>query len=167
MNGLMISYVKQHISFSCSIYLTELYMLSIFTGSHTIGISHCSSIDTRINNFTGRGDADPSMDRNYVTALRRRCPPGDASSIIQMDPGSSQNFDTGYFSGIASRRGLFESDAALLNNAVTSRYVQQHSTASGQSSFLSDFANSMVKMGGIGVLTGNAGEIRRICSRIN
>lgn len=136
-------------------------------GSHTIGISHCSSIDSRINNFTGRGDADPTMDSNYVTNLRRRCPPGDASSIIQMDPGSSHLFDTGYFNQITKRRGLFQSDAALRDNNVTNAYVQQHSTSSGLASFLQDFANSMVRMGQIEVLTGSAGEIRRVCSRIN
>lgn len=92
---------------------------------------------------------------------------GDTTSIIQMDPGSSQDFDEDYFSVVRKRRGLFETDAALLNNNETNAYVQQHSTSAGASSFLKDFADSMVKMGRMGVLTGNAGEIRRICSAVN
>lgn len=107
------------------------------------------------------------MDPNYAAALRRRCPPADTTSIVQMDPGSSQNFDVNYFRIVSQRRGLFEADAALLNIAETNAYIQLHSTPSGTSSFFRDFAESMVKMGRIGVLTGNAGEIRRICSVIN
>ncbi|XP_057792535.1 peroxidase 27-like [Salvia miltiorrhiza] len=141
--------------------------LVVLSGGHTIGISHCPSIASRIYNFTGRNDADPSMDPNYVAALKRRCPVGDTTSIIQIDPGSSQEFDVDYFTIVRQRRGLFETDAALLNNNVTNAYVQQHSTTAGSSSFFKDFATSMVKMGKIGVLTGNAGQIRRICSAIN
>ncbi|KAL1555550.1 peroxidase [Salvia divinorum] len=141
--------------------------LVVLSGGHTIGISHCSSIAGRIYNFTGRNDADPSMDPNYVAALKRRCPTGDQTSIIQMDPGSSHEFDVDYFTIVKKRRGLFETDAALLNNTETNAYVQQHSTSAGSSSFFKDFGDSMVKMGKIGVLTGNAGQIRRICSAIN
>lgn len=107
------------------------------------------------------------MDPNYVTALKARCPPADTATIVQMDPGSSNNFDTSYFAQIRKRRVLFQTDAALLGNSVTNAYVQQHSNSSGASSFFQDFAASMVKMGQVGVLTGTAGEIRRICSAIN
>ncbi|KAL3848959.1 hypothetical protein ACJIZ3_010841 [Penstemon smallii] len=141
--------------------------LVVLSGSHTIGVAHCSSITSRLYNFTGRGDSDPSMDPNYVAALKRRCSPTDANSIIQMDPGSSQVFDEDYYSIVSKRRGLFQSDGALLTNSVTNAYVQQHSTSSRLSSFLNDFSKSMVKMGKIEVLTGSAGEIRRVCSVIN
>ncbi|KAK4487464.1 hypothetical protein RD792_005901 [Penstemon davidsonii] len=141
--------------------------LVVLSGSHTIGVAHCSSITSRLYNFTGRGDSDPSMDPNYVAALKRRCSPTDANSIIQMDPGSSQVFDQDYYTIVSKRRGLFQSDGALLTNSVTNAYVQRHSNSSRLSSFLKDFSDSMVKMGRIGVLTGSAGEIRRICSVIN
>ncbi|KAK4492771.1 hypothetical protein RD792_000091 [Penstemon davidsonii] len=72
--------------------------LVVLSGSHTIGVAHCSSITSRLYNFTGRGDSDPTMDPNYVAALKRKCSPTDANSIIQMDPGSSQVFDENYYS---------------------------------------------------------------------
>ncbi|KAH6827098.1 Peroxidase superfamily protein, partial [Perilla frutescens var. hirtella] len=117
--------------------------LVVLSGGHTIGISHCTSFATRLYNFTGRNDADPSMDPNYVTALKRKCSVGDTTSIVQMDPGSSQNFDVDYFTIVKKRRGLFQTDSALLNNNVTNAYVQQHSTSEGTSSFNEDFAASM------------------------
>ncbi|KAL0306919.1 UNVERIFIED_CONTAM: Peroxidase 27 [Sesamum radiatum] len=141
--------------------------LVVLSGGHTIGVSHCSSFTNRLYNFTGRNDTDPSMDPNYIAALKRRCPPADTTTIVQMDPGSFKNFDTEYYTLIRKRRGLLQTDAALLNNNVTSAYVQLHSSSSGTSSFFKDFADSMVKMGQIGVLTGSAGHIRRICSAIN
>lgn len=138
-----------------------------FLGGHTIGISHCSTFATRIYNFTGKNDADPSMDPSYVAALKKRCAVGDTTSLVQMDPGSSQDFDIDYFSIVKKRRGLFQTDSALLNNNVTNDYIQKHSTSNTASSFFKDFADSMVRMGKIGVLTGNAGQIRRICSSIS
>ncbi|GFP79528.1 peroxidase 27 [Phtheirospermum japonicum] len=141
--------------------------LVVLSGGHTIGVSHCSSFTNRLYNFTGRNDADPSMDPNYVAALRRRCLPTDTTSIVQMDPGSFDEFDVDYYSIVRKRRGLFTTDAELLNNAETRVYVQEHSTSSQDSTFFKDFAESMEKMGRIGVLTGTAGQIRRICSVVS
>lgn len=140
----------------------------ILIGGHTIGFSHCSSFSSRLYNFTGSGGSDPSMDLNYVTTLKKKCPPGNVSNIVDMDPGSSLDFDTDYYKILTQKRGLFQSDAALLKNSVTNEYVQQHVNLASESNFFKDFADSMVKMGNIGVLTGSgAGEIRKICSAIN
>ncbi|PSS14426.1 Peroxidase [Actinidia chinensis var. chinensis] len=141
--------------------------LVVLSGGHTIGIGHCTSFTNRLYNFTGRGDTDPSMDQNYIANLKNRCKPGDTTTFVQMDPGSSQKFDSSYYTVVGKRRGLFQSDAALLDDSTTRAYVQLSSNPSGSSTFLNDFEESMVKMGNIGVLTGSSGEIRKQCSRIN
>nr|GLL30399.1 peroxidase 2-like [Ipomoea trifida] len=120
----------------------------------------------RLYNFTGNGDTDPSMDQAYIQQLKAKCPPADVTTTVEMDPGSSRIFNTGYFTAVSARKGLFQSDAALLNDAETKAYVQQQ-TNSATSTFLKDFAASMVKMGQIGVLTGTAGEIRKNCALRN
>ncbi|XP_019194366.1 PREDICTED: peroxidase 27-like [Ipomoea nil] len=142
--------------------------LAVLSGGHTIGISHCPPFSSRLYNFTGKGDTDPNMDQKYIAELKKnKCTSaGDTTSIVEMDPGSAKIFDTSYYSLVSKRRGLFESDAALLTNSVTKAYVQQQLNPS-TATFFEDFADSMVKMGKIGVLTGKAGEIRKICSRIN
>lgn len=79
-----------------------------------------------------------------------------------MDPGSRNTFDTSYFKQVTKRRGLFTSDAVLLQDPQTRAYVQRY--ASGCSSeFFKDFGDSMVRMSSIGVLTGTEGEIRKLC----
>ncbi|CAI9265789.1 unnamed protein product [Lactuca saligna] len=106
--------------------------LAVLSGGHAIGISHCSTIATRLYNFTG----------------------------------SSKTFDDDYYSVVLKRRGLFQSDAALLNDKTASAYVKLQAKSHGYT-FFKDFQASMVKMGQIGVLTGKAGEIRRHCALIN
>ncbi|XP_076894942.1 peroxidase 27-like [Bidens hawaiensis] len=140
--------------------------LVVLSGGHTIGTAHCPSIAIRLYNFTGKGDTDPSLDPQYVPHLKSKCKPTDTTTLLEMDPGSFRTFDKNYYTNVYKRRGLFVSDAALLTNYETSAYVKLQAQ-SPKSTFLKDFQESMVKMGQIGVLTGNAGEIRRHCSKIN
>ncbi|KAH6826703.1 Peroxidase superfamily protein [Perilla frutescens var. hirtella] len=140
--------------------------LVVLSGSHTIGISHCSSFNNRLYNFTGKNDVDPTLDPNYIEKLKKKCIPGDQNSIVEMDPGSSLTFDVSYFELVSKRRGLFESDAALLDDSETKSYLQLQAYRNGPT-FFKDFGDSMVKMGRIGVITGEEGEIRKVCTRVN
>ncbi|KAL5573287.1 hypothetical protein UlMin_022884 [Ulmus minor] len=140
--------------------------LVVLSGGHTIGVSRCSTISTRLYNFTGKGDTDPKLDRNYAANLKKKCKPGDTKTILEMDPGSFKSFDEDYYTVVAKRRGLFQSDAALLDDVETKAYVQLQAITHG-ATFAQDFAASMVKMGQIGVLTGQAGEIRKHCALVN
>ncbi|KAJ9550292.1 hypothetical protein OSB04_014337 [Centaurea solstitialis] len=116
--------------------------------------------------LSGKGDTDPSLDSKYVPQLKSKCKPNDKTTFVEMDPGSSKIFDDDYYSIVMKRRGLFASDAALLNDKKTSDYVKLQVQSHG-STFFKDFKESMVKMGQIGVLTGNAGEVRKHCALIN
>eukprot|EP00253_Pinus_taeda_P027072 PITA_27072 len=138
--------------------------LVVLSGAHTIGTSHCSSFSSRLYNFTGKGDTDPSLDKYYAAQLKIKCKPGDSKTIVEMDPGSFRTFDTNYYVNVKKNRGLFHSDAALLTNNEAKAYVNEELQGP---SFFSDFATSMEKMGRIGVLTGTAGQIRGHCAFIN
>ncbi|KAL8228384.1 hypothetical protein R6Q57_015968 [Mikania cordata] len=140
--------------------------LVVLSGAHTVGVSHCSTITTRLYNFTGQGDTDPSLDPKYVPLLKSICLPNDKNTTLAMDPGSSQSFDEDYYKVVLKKRGLFQSDATLLNDKLASLYVKLYSQSHGYK-FFKDFQDSMVKMGKIGVLTGKAGEIRRSCALVN
>ncbi|KNA15140.1 hypothetical protein SOVF_100930 [Spinacia oleracea] len=143
--------------------------LVVLSGAHTIGTAHCSAFTNRLYNFTGTSanSFDPTMDSNYVAALRKKCVQnGPSNVLVEMDPGSSKKFDESYYKLVSKRRGLFQSDAALLDNSETKSYVQTH-MGGNSASFFKDFGVSMVNMGRIGVLTGNAGQIRKVCSKIN
>ncbi|WOG98806.1 hypothetical protein DCAR_0418151 [Daucus carota subsp. sativus] len=140
--------------------------LVVLSGGHTIGTSHCSSFTGRLYNFTGKGDMDPSLDSEYAVNLKKKCKPSDVNTLVEMDPGSFKTFDEEYYTLVAKRRGLFNSDAALLDDKETRDYVKLQATTQGYT-FFKDFGVSMVKMGNIGVLTGAAGEIRKSCAFVN
>lgn len=92
--------------------------------------------------------------------------PGDKTTLVEMNPGSFKTFDEDYYRLVSKRRGLFQSDATLLDNRETRAYVKLQARYY-RSTFLKDFGVSMVKMGRIGVLTGEAGEIRKVCTMVN
>ncbi|XP_010048943.2 peroxidase 27, partial [Eucalyptus grandis] len=140
--------------------------LVILSGGHTIGNSHCSPFSNRLYNFTGKGDADPTLDSNYIARLKLSCKPNDQTTLVEMDPGSARTFDIKYFDLILKRRGLFTSDAALLDDNQTKAYLD-FQIKTGGSTFFKDFGVSMVKMGRIGVLPKMAGEVRKVCTKVN
>ncbi|WOL18099.1 hypothetical protein Cni_G26892 [Canna indica] len=146
----------------------NLLDLVILSGAHTIGVSHCQSFSNRLYNFTGKGDEDPSLDGVYAMNLKeKKCrTPKDMTTIVEMDPGSFRTFDLGYYKHLLQRRGLFQSDAALMSNAATKSAIIQllHNPLEV---FFKEFALSMEKMGSIEVKTGSTGEIRKHCAVIN
>ncbi|EHA8589469.1 Peroxidase 3 [Cocos nucifera] len=145
--------------------LKDLVLLS---GAHTIGVSHCSSFSSRLYNFTGKGDEDPSLDSFYAANLKKhKCKvPDDTTTIVEMDPGSLGTFDLGYYKQLLNRRGLLQSDAALTDNTATKASIIQL-VNSPLEVFFKEFAFSMEKMGRIEVKTGSLGEIRKNCAVVN
>ncbi|CAN6467827.1 unnamed protein product [Victoria cruziana] len=140
--------------------------LVVLSGAHTIGVGHCNLFSKRLYNFTGKGDADPSLDPTYAAFLRTQCKGlSDNATAVAMDPLTPLSFDNRYFAGVKQHRGLFQSDAALLTNAESQSVVKQ--MLKGPHYFFARFAHSINKMGSVGVLTGNAGEIRKKCYVIN
>ncbi|XP_054813625.1 peroxidase 3-like [Prosopis cineraria] len=146
----------------------DLKDLVLLSGAHTIGVSHCSPFSNRLYNFTGKGDQDPSLDSEYAENLKKfKCKTStDNTTLVEMDPGSRKTFDLSYYVHVVKRRGLFESDAALLNNPVTKSLVNLLLQGSMEN-FFAEFAKSMEKMIQINVLTGTQGQIRKHCALVN
>nr|XP_004240141.1 peroxidase 3-like [Solanum lycopersicum] len=147
----------------------DLKDLVLLSGAHTIGISHCSSLSTRLYNFTGTfGTEDPSLDSEYAANLKaNKCKSiNDNTTIVEMDPGSFRTFDLSYYKLLLKRRGLFQSDAALTTSTTTKTYIEQL-VAGSLKEFYAEFAQSMEKMGRIEVKTRSDGEIRKHCAVVN
>ncbi|WOG83357.1 hypothetical protein DCAR_0102532 [Daucus carota subsp. sativus] len=145
-----------------SLSVTDLVALS---GAHTIGVAHCGAFSRRLYNFSGNGDTDPSLNQAYAETLKSQCPnPASSTITVEMDPQSSESFDTHYFTAVKQNKGLFQSDAALLTNTASSKIVDSLQKAN---TFFSQFGKSMKNMGEIEVLIGNAGEIRKNCRIVN
>ncbi|KAF4389006.1 hypothetical protein F8388_026735 [Cannabis sativa] len=138
--------------------------LVVLSGGHTIGVGHCTGFNNRLYNFTGKGDQDPSLDKDYAKMLKTKCPPNDQKTTVQMDPGSALKFDTSYYNVVLNNKGLFTSDATLLTNKIARKTVSE---LVEESDFFTEFSQSMKRMGAIEVLTGTAGEIRKKCWAVN
>jgi peroxidase len=151
--------------------------LVVLSGGHTLGKAHCPSYSDRLYSGGTNCSTDPVLDVRYADRLRMRCTSAagqvqdnnnnTSSAASELDPGSCVRFDTSYYRHVAKRRGLLRSDASLLDHRYTRAYVLQAASGRYDGHFFKDFAESMVKMASIGVLTGHQGEIRKQCNVVN
>ncbi|GLT28600.1 hypothetical protein SLA2020_035200 [Shorea laevis] len=142
---------------------TDMVALS---GAHTIGFSHCSRFSRRIYDFSPTNKIDPTLNFQYALQLRQMCPVNvDPSIVINMDPTTPQTFDNAYFKNLLQGMGLFSSDQILFTDPRSQPTVNLF--ASDNAAFQQAFVDAITKLGRVGVLTGNQGEIRHDCSRVN
>ncbi|KAI3966489.1 hypothetical protein MKW92_051310 [Papaver armeniacum] len=134
-----------------SIGLTTADLVTL-SGAHTIGFTHCIEFASRIfhNDTTLNSTIRekvilscpfPKIDRNVAEAL---------------DQNSEFVFDNKFFKSLRERKGLLLTDHVLAfgENDLSQLFFQE-------------FAKAMVKLGRVGVKTGNEGEIRRDCKKFN
>lgn len=146
------------------LHLVDIVALS---GSHTIGDARCTNFRQRLYNQTRDGQPDSTLDPAYAAGLRALCPrSGGDQTLFVLDPVTQFQFDNQYFKNLVTNRGLLSSDEVLFTGgAATAELVRKF--ARSNAAFLDQFAESMVRMGNIAPLTGNRGEIRKNCRRIN
>ncbi|KAI9389264.1 hypothetical protein POPTR_008G022700v4 [Populus trichocarpa] len=138
--------------------LTARDMVAL-SGSHTLGQAQCFTFRERIYNHS-------NIDAGFASTRRRRCPRvGSNSTLAPLDVVTPNSFDNNYFKNLMQNKGLLQSDQVLFNGGSTDSIVSEYSRNPAR--FKSDFGSAMIKMGDIGLLTGSAGQIRRICSAVN
>ncbi|XWS64004.1 hypothetical protein CRYUN_Cryun06bG0149600 [Craigia yunnanensis] len=132
------------------------------SGSHTIGQARCVTFRDRIY----RNGSD--IDAGFASTSRRNCPstsPNGNGNLAPLDLVTPNSFDNNYFKNLLQKKGLLQSDQVLFSGGSTDNIVTEYSR--NPSTFSSDFASAMIKMGDIEPLTGSAGIIRTICSAVN
>ena len=141
--------------------------ICICVGAHTIGNARCVSFRQRLYNQNGNGQPDMTLDSLYASQLRSQCPPsGGDQNLFFLDYVSPFQFDNSYYRNILVNKGLLNSDQILwTKNPAAMQLVKQY--ADNMELFFDHFSKSVVKMGNISPLTGNRGEIRQNCRRIN
>ncbi|KAF9600560.1 hypothetical protein IFM89_010046, partial [Coptis chinensis] len=146
----------------------DLKDVVVLSGAHTIGFAQCFTFRRRLFNFKGSGNPDPLLDSSILQTLQSICPKGDATKNVNIAPLDSitiDKFDNVYYKNLMKKTGLLESDQALLGLPKAASMVKDYSLNPYQ--FADDFAASMVKMGNIGILTEEEGEIRNNCRFVN
>ena len=132
--------------------------LVVLAGGHTIGFAQCLNFKNHIYN-------DSNIDPYFAQQLKYICPRNGAdSNLAPLDP-TAGNFDVAYYGGLVQKTGLLHSDQELFNGGSTDDLVRQYSYDA--EAFYGDFANSIIKMGNIQPLTGDQGEIRVNCRKVN
>ncbi|XP_057536235.1 cationic peroxidase 1-like [Amaranthus tricolor] len=136
----------------------ELVALS---GAHTIGLARCTTFRTHIYNET-------NINSTFASSMQANCPfIGGDNNTSPLDS-TSTTFDNAYFSELLGLNGLLHSDQELFSsNGTGSTNSTVSFYSSNSTAFFIDFANAMVKMGNLSVLTGSNGEIRTNCRKVN
>ncbi|XP_066335339.1 peroxidase 43-like isoform X2 [Miscanthus floridulus] len=151
--------------------------LVLLTAAHTVGTTACFFLQDRLYNFPlpggGRG-SDPTIPPGFLSELKSRCSPGDFNTRLALDRGSEGVFDTSILRNIRNGFAVIGSDAALYNDTATVDVVDSYSGLLSNffgPYFRQDFADAMVRMGSIGVVTAGSkskqGEVRKVCSKFN
>jgi peroxidase len=138
---------------------TDLVALS---GAHSFGQTHCSFVTPRLY-----PTVDTTMNGSFAQGLMAVCPSqGGGGTVLNNNRVTDPNrLSNQYYTNLATGQVMFTSDQTLTSNATTNKMVQDN--AADPVAWMARFAAAMVKMGGIQVLTGNQGEIRRVCGATN
>lgn len=140
-------------------------------GAHTIGQTDCRFFSYRLYNFTRTGNADPSIDQQFLTQLQTICPKnGDGLKKVDLDKDSPLKFDVSFFKNVRNGYGILESDQRLLADPSTKDVVDKYAgNLRGLLGlrFSYNFQKAMIKMSSIEIKTGTQGEIRKVCSKFN
>ncbi|KAH1122790.1 hypothetical protein J1N35_005950 [Gossypium stocksii] len=145
--------------------------LVLLSAAHTIGTTACFFMTKRLYKFSPAGGSDPAINPDFLPQLQSICPQnGDVNVRLPMDRGSERTFDKQILDNIRNGFAVLESDARLYDDETTRMVVDSYFgilTPIFGPSFETDFVDSIVKMGQIGVKTGSKGEIRRVCTAFN
>jgi peroxidase len=132
-------------------------------GAHTIGQAQCFTFRGRIYNNAS------DIDVGFASTRQRGCPSSSTTTndkkLAALDLVTPNSFDNNYFKNLIQKKGLLQSDQVLFSGGSTDSIVSEYSK--NPTTFKSDFAAAMIKMGDIELLTGSAGVIRSICSVVN
>ena len=132
----------------------------VLSGGHTIGFSRCTSFRDRIYN-------DTNINPIVAASLRQICPrTGGDNNLAPLDS-TPTRVDTTYYEALLYEKGLLHSDQELFkgDGSESDELVKYYSY--NTAAFAKDFGVSIVKMGNMKPLTGNQGEIRCNCRKIN
>lgn len=129
------------------------------SGAHTIGQARCLAFRDRIYN-------EKNINTTFAASLQSNCPTtGGDENLSPLDATSPVTFDNAYFKNLVNSKGLLHSDQQLFSGGSTDSQVTAYIT--NPVTFRTDFANAMAKMGSLSPLTGNSGQIRTDCRKVN
>ncbi|CAN6331319.1 unnamed protein product [Urochloa humidicola] len=138
--------------------------LVTLSSAHSFGQAHCSLFNGRLY-----PTVDPTMNSTFAAALKTVCPPPGSNGgdpVVNNNRVTDPNvLSNQYYSNLVTRQVLFVSDQQLMNSSYTAAKVANNTADAA--TWMGQFAVALVKMGGIQVLTGTAGQVRKYCNVVN
>ncbi|XP_065878848.1 peroxidase 55 [Euphorbia lathyris] len=145
--------------------LTQTDMIAL-SGAHTVGFSHCSRFANRLYSFSSSSPVDPSLAPDYAKQMMDACPRDVSPDIaVDLDPTTPRIFDNAYYQNLIAGKGLLASDQVLFTDSESKFTVSKFAISSVD--FNAAFVTAMIKLGRVGVKTGNQGTIRTDCTVLN
>lgn len=114
------------------------------------------------------------MDTGLLDTLRQQCPPHvvtlnniskDPTVFMDQQTKTPFRLDGSFYHGVVDKRAVLQLDQELDFTDLTSKLALKY--ANNPKSFIKQFSKSMIKLGSTNVLTGEQGEIRQNCRRVN
>ncbi|KAG6764051.1 hypothetical protein POTOM_031505 [Populus tomentosa] len=145
--------------------LTQNDMVAL-SGAHTMGKARCSTFSSRFQSPSNSGGPDVNTD--FVQSLQQLCSEtaDSTATVAHLDLVTPATFDNQYYVNLLSGEGLLPSDQVLVDQDDRTREIVE-AYAEDPLLFFEDFKNSMLRMGALGPLTGDSGEIRVNCRAVN
>ncbi|XP_024397827.1 peroxidase 5 [Physcomitrium patens] len=135
------------------------------TGAHTIGRASWFAFDVRIHNFSGdQSKVDPSLPPLFASILKKKCPSANLTKWVNLEVITPRRFDTQYYKNLIHKIGLLTSDMSMVADSHTQEQVYMNTN---WQKFSSNFADAMVDLSKLDVLTVQSGEIRLKCRFVN
>ncbi|KAI3928844.1 hypothetical protein MKW98_024445, partial [Papaver atlanticum] len=120
-------------------------------GAHGIGAVHCNFLTDRISNFSGTGQADPSIEREFNNTMIIRCNNNSAFIDLEKDGALETGFGKHYYQSLIQNKSVLRYDQQMMSEERTATWVRAY--ASNNFLFIKDFSNAMIKLSNNAVLT--------------
>ncbi|XP_059305766.1 peroxidase 21 [Lycium ferocissimum] len=164
------NYIPNH-NDSMSSVLSQFQSIGIDTegtvallGAHSVGRVHCVNLVHRLY-----PTVDPTIDPDYAEYLKGRCPTPDPNPkevlYSRNDRETPMILDNMYYKNILSNKGLLIVDQELVTDPNTSPFVEKMAADNGY--FHDQFARALRILSENNPLTGDQGEIRKVCRYVN
>ncbi|XP_061372720.1 peroxidase 28-like [Gastrolobium bilobum] len=143
--------------------------LVVLLGAHSVGSAHCDLFMDRLYNFKNSQKPDPTLIPPVVDELKQICKnpgtPQFRNPPVNFDETPTKLDNLFYKNMVEKKKSLLLSDSFLLGDPRTGPVVRKMAAEPGL--FPKKFAEVMVKLCSLNVLTGNDGEIRKTCRSTN
>lgn len=144
--------------------------LVVLLGAHSVGATHCNFIGDRIYNYQRSGKPDPALTQSVVDELKQTCKaPGTPEAMrnpsVDFDE-TPQVLDNLFFKNLVEKnKALLATDQLLITDDRTASIVER--MASDPDLFAQKFAEAMIRLTSLDVITGEDGEVRNTCRSTN